>query len=149
MKFENSVTINQPVQQVFKYVTDFSNNAAWQSDILEMELTSEETCGQGATYRCVNRFMGKAIETDWLVTDYEPARRCCIRITSGIVTGWSILDFESVDEGTRFTTSGVLDLTHFKLAGFLVKRKVNQQLKNDMLNLKVILENGVGFEGDT
>ena len=145
MEFENSVTIDQPVQRVFEYVTDFSNNAAWQSDILEMVPTSKEAFGQGATYRCVNRFMGKAIETDWLVTDYEPARRCCIRITSGIVTGWSILDFESVDGGTRFTTSGVLDLTHFKLAGFLVKRKVNQQLKNDMHNLKEMLENGAGM----
>ncbi len=145
MEFENSVTIDQPVQRVFEYVTNFSNNAAWQSDILEMVPTSKGAFGQGATYRCVNRFMGKAIETDWLVTDYEPARRCCIRITSGIVTGWSILDFESVDGGTRFTTSGVLDLTHFKLAGFLVKRKVNQQLKNDMLNLKTILENGTGL----
>ena len=79
MKFENSVTINQPVRQVFEYVTDFSNNAAWQSDILEMVPTSGETFGQGATYRCVNRFMGKAIETNWLITEFEPVRRCCIR----------------------------------------------------------------------
>ena len=145
MKYENSVMINQPVQQVFEYVTDFNNNAAWQTGILEMEMTSGGTFGTGATYRCVNRFMGKSIETDWLITEFDPVRRCCIRITSGVVTGWSILDFESVDGGTRFTTSGVLDLTHFKLAGFLVKRKVKQQLKNDMLNLKTILENGTGL----
>jgi uncharacterized membrane protein len=142
MRFENSVMINQPVRQVFEYVTDFHNNAAWQSDILEMEITSDGTFGHGATYRCVNRFMGISIETEGLVTEFEPHRRCCIRITSGIVTGASRLDFEPLDGSTRFTTSGELDLTHFKLAKFLVKRKISQQLKHDMLNLKKILENG-------
>lgn len=145
MNFENSVLIKQPVQQVFEYVTDFNNNSAWQTDILEMVPTSEKTFGRGTTYRCVNRFMGKAIETNWLITEFEPLRRCSISIASRIVTGNSSLDFEPMDEGTRLTTSGVLDLTHFKLAGFLVKRKINQQLRNDMLNLKKILENGSGL----
>jgi len=47
MKFENSVMINQPVQRVFEYVTDFTNNAAWQTDILEMEITSGGASGGG------------------------------------------------------------------------------------------------------
>jgi len=145
MKFENSVMINQPVQQVFEYVTDFTNNAVWQTDILEMEITSAGRFGRGATYRCVNRFMGKSIETEGLITEFEPDRRCRIRITSGMVTGTSSLDFEVMEGGTRFTTSGNLDLAYFRLAGLLVKRKINQQLKNDMLNLKMILENGAGL----
>jgi len=142
MKFENSVVINQPIEQVFEYVTDINNNTVWQTGILELEMTSEGRFGLGATYRCVNRFMGKRIETEGRVTEYESDRRCCIRITSGAVTGTSSLYFEAVDGGTRFTTAGELDLTYFKLAGLLVKRKINRQLKNDMLKLKAVLENG-------
>ena len=41
MKFENSVVISQSVQQVFEFVTDPRNNAKWQTDILELEMTSE------------------------------------------------------------------------------------------------------------
>jgi uncharacterized membrane protein len=144
MKFENSVIINQPVQQVFEYVTDFNNNVAWQTDILEMEITSEGAFGRGATYRCVNRFMGKRLETKGRVTEFESDRRCRIRITSGMVTGTSSLDFETVEGGTRFTASGDLDLAYFKLARLLVKRKIHRQLKGDMRNLKAILENGTG-----
>jgi len=145
MKFENSVIIDRPVQQVFEYVTDFTNNAVWQTDILEMEITSEGRIDRGATYRCVNRFMGKSLETEGCVTQFEPDRRCLIRITSGMVTGTSSLDFETVERGTRFTASGDLDLGYFKLARLIVRRKINQQLKNDMLNLKEILENGNAF----
>ena len=144
MKFDNSVWINQPVEKVFDFVTDFNNNTLWQTDILLMEMTSAGHFGHGSTYRCVNRFMGKRIETEGLVTAYEPDRRCCIRITSGPVTGTSSLDFEAMNGGTRFTTSGELSLTYFRFAGVLVNRKIKQQLQNDMNKLKDVLENGAG-----
>ena len=69
-------------------------NAVGESGLLEnMEMTSEGRFGNGSTYRCVNRFMGTRIETEGLVTEYEPDRRCCIRISSGAVTGKSGLNF--------------------------------------------------------
>ena len=105
-------------------------------------MTSGGRFGIGSTYRCVNRFMGKRIETEGHVTEYEPDRRCCLRITSGPITGTSSLCFEAVDGGTMFTAAGNLDLTFFKLARLLVKRKINQQLKKDMLKLQEVLENG-------
>jgi len=145
MNFENSVRISRPVNKVFEYVTDFSNNARWQTDILEMEVTSGGQFGQGSTYRCVNRFMGQRIETEGLITAYEPDRRCSIRITAGPVIGTSSLCFEAVNGGTVFTTTGELDLTYFRLARLLVKRKINKQLINDMDKLKAILENGASY----
>ena len=69
MKFENSVVISQSVQQVFEFVTDPRNNAKWQTDILELEMTSEIHFGLGAAYRCVNRFMGEHIESEGVITD--------------------------------------------------------------------------------
>jgi uncharacterized membrane protein len=145
MNFENSVFIDRPVGKVFKFVTDFSNNARWQTDILEMEITSGKQFGPGSTYRCVNRFMGQRIETEGLITRYEPDRRCSLRITSGPVIGTSSLCFEALNGGTRFTTAGELDLTYFRLAKLLVKRKIKKQLITDMDRLKAILENGAGL----
>ena len=142
MKFGNSVIINQAVETVFEYVTDFNNNAVWQTDILEIKMTPEGSLGLGSTYRCTNRFMGKRIETEGLITEYVPDSSCSIQITSGTVTGTSSLFFEAVDGGTKFTTAGELDLAYFKLAKMIVKRKFNQQIKKDMLKLKDVLENG-------
>jgi uncharacterized membrane protein len=142
MKFENSVIINQPVATVFEFVTDLKNNPQWQTDILELEVTSEGRLELGSTYRCVNRFMGKRFETEGVITEYVPGRTCSFRIVSGSVTGESNFFFEAMDGATRFTTAAVLDLGFFKLGSIIVKRKINQQLKNDMLKLKIILENG-------
>lgn len=144
MRFENSVVINQPVSMVFDFVTDLNNNPRWQSDILELEMTSEGCFELGATYRCINRFLGIRLETEGIITDYVPDRTCAFRIVSGSVSGESNFNFEAVDGGTKFTTTADLDLQHFKLGKILLKRKIHSQLKNDMLKLKKLLENGNG-----
>lgn len=156
MKFENCVVINQPIEKVYMFVTDLKNNAKWQTDILELEMTSEGPLGIGSTYRCVNRFMGKRLETEGVITEYVPDKTCSIRITNGSVRGVNSFLFEVVDGGTKVTAVGQLDMGYFKLAKILVNRKVNQQLKKDMLKLKRILENGnkpqetpgLGFSSD-
>jgi uncharacterized membrane protein len=142
MKFENSVTINQPVNKVFDFVTNLKNNPQWQTDILELEITSEGRIGQGSTYRCVNRFMGQRIETAGVIVDYVPDRVCSFRIMSGSVTGESNFFFETYNGATKFTTTAELDLQFFKFGQLIVKRKIKNQLKTDMLRLKKILENG-------
>jgi uncharacterized membrane protein len=142
MKFENSVIIKQPVNEVFDFVTNLNNNTQWQTDILELEITSEGRFKLGSTYRCVNRFMGQRIETEGVITDYVPDRRCAYRITSGSVTGESNFYFEAVNGATKFTTTANLDLRYFKFGKIFVKRKIYKQLKHDMLQLKKILENG-------
>ena len=142
MKFENSVLINKPVGQVFEFVTDPRNNAKWQTDILELEITSENHYGLGATYRCVNRFMGRRIESENKITDYAVGKACCIRITNGVLTGKCSMSFTRFEDGTKFTASGNLDMRYFKLLKMIATRKINQQIKEDMLRLKYILENG-------
>ena len=144
MRFENSVVIGQPVKQVFEFVTNIQNNVKWQTDIMELEMTSESPYGLGATYRCVNRFMGKRIESEGTITDYAPDKSCRLQITSGAYTAECNMSFEAFNGGTKFTATGVYDPGLFKLFKMIVKRKVNQQMKQDMLNLKRILENGGG-----
>lgn len=142
IRFENSVVIEQPVRRVFDYVTDVSNNPKWQTDILELAITSEGPFEVGSTYRCVNRFMGKRIETEGIIVDYVPERACCFRITSGSVTGESSFLFEPVNGYTKFTTAAELDFGFLSLGKIVVRRKIYTQLRNDMLKLKNILENG-------
>jgi hypothetical protein len=144
MKFNHSVLIRQPVESVFEFVANVENNAQWQSDILELKMTTPGPMQVGSTYRCVNRFMGRRIETEGLVTDFVCDTKYTIRITSGDVSGESTLFFEDFEGGTRLTAVGHLDLIHLKLAAMAVRHKIKKQLKKDMRRLKKILENGAG-----
>jgi len=137
---EDSIYIDRPVRRVFSYATDLDKNRHWQTDVESAEQTSDGPFGQGATYRLVNRFMGRRFETEGEIADYVPNERCTFRIVSGPVRGEHSFVFESVNGGTRLTLRGLLDLKSMKAAGFLVRRKARQQVRKDLQTLKQRLE---------
>ena len=143
-KFKESVVIQQPVETVFTFVTDLNNNTQWQTDVLEVEQTSDGPFGPGATYRFVNKFLGKRIEAKGVVSEYEPERKCSFKFTSGSIAGESSFIFEPVSHGTKFTTTGELTLSLFRLIGWVVSRTAREQIKKDLQRLKQVLENGNG-----
>ena len=139
---EESVYIDKPIAKVFDFTTNLNNNPHWQSNVSLVEQTSQGPFGLGATYRCVNRFLGKQFETEGFISRYEPHRICSFYFTSGGVNGESSFIFESVNGGTRFTTAAKLEMETFKIAGFIVKRSARQQVRGDLKKLKKLLENG-------
>jgi hypothetical protein len=86
--------------------------------------------------------MGRRIESENKITDYAAGKACCIRITNGVLTGNCSMSFKKLEDGTKFTASGNLDMRYFKLLKIIATRKIDQQIKEDMLRLKYILENG-------
>jgi uncharacterized protein YndB with AHSA1/START domain len=99
----DSVTINRPVDEVFAYVTDTSNDPAWHTDVLEAQKTSEGPIGLGTTWH--SRFkpsMGVS-EGDMEVVAFEHNRREVLRGVIGPMKPTLTYLFESADGGTRFT----------------------------------------------
>lgn len=46
----DSITIDRPVEDVFGYVTDVTNDPAWHTDILEAHKTTEGSIGVGTVW---------------------------------------------------------------------------------------------------
>ena len=142
IKFETSIVIAQPIEKVFAFTANFNNHPKWQTDVLEAKQTSQGPIGLGSTYRCANKFLGKLIETEGFISEYEPDRRCSYKITSGTVTGESSFIFEPVGGATKLTTTGLVNPGFLWMVKSLIVRKLEQQLQKDLNKLKHILENG-------
>ena len=84
---EHSVVIERPIEEVFAFVTDPNNDSLWQSRTLETEQTSEGEVDVGTTWRNISKFLGRRIDTTMEVTENEPPRRQCVRVTSGPIPG--------------------------------------------------------------
>ena len=142
---EHTVVIDRPVEEVFAFVTDPNNDPLWHASTLEAEQTSEGAVEVGTTYRIVLKFLGRRIETTYEITEYEPPRRHCVRITSGPIPAVGCHLLEPTDGGsTRFTQTlerGELGF-FFRLAEPLVRRAINRQSEADMATLKDLLESG-------
>jgi len=144
-RFESSVRIDRPVEEVFAFLTELGNSTQWQSWLVESVKTSEGPVGLGTTCREVRRLLGLQIETTGEVTEWEPNRRTTIKSTSGPVSMQGTCTFEPVEGGTRVTAVTQVDIGGlFNLAGPALGRIAQRQIDTDVATLKDLLESGDG-----
>ena len=139
VRFEFSVDINRPPSEVFAYLTDPAHLPEWQSSALEAHWEGEK--GVGGRIKEVRKFLGRRMESELEVTEYEPANRFDLRVLSGPVPFSVHHTLESRDGGTRLRFVGEGDPGgFFKLAEPIVARTAERQFKSDFETLKDVLE---------
>ena len=142
-KFEKSIFINRPQQEVFDYVTDPANDAAWQGSSEGSEWTSEGPAGVGSTLRSVNKFMGRKIEGVSEVTAWDPPNRYAQKSVGGPVPFEIEVLLAPKDGGTQVTLNGQADFGgFFKLAEGLVGKQLEKQMEGDLKALTRLMEEG-------
>ena len=141
MELERSVDIGRPVGDVFAYLTDVKNNPDWESNVVEMEYTSEGPVGVGSTGRRVEKMMGTD-ESTWEITEYEENKHLAFKFESPRFQGNARYDLEPTDAGTRlaFRLHGEAKGLVSKLMMPLFMPMVRRQVRRDYDRLKGILE---------
>ena len=140
-RFEQSVVINRPSEQVFDFLANPLNDPQWSSASVEMRKTSGGPVGVGATYRQVGRFLGRRLDFALEVTAYEPNRKFGMKVTAGPIKFAGIRVLETVLDGTRVTFKGGGQSSgFFRIADPLLARAAERQLTADLAALKAVLE---------
>jgi uncharacterized membrane protein len=142
-KIESSIEIDRSVEDVFAVLSNVENSAKWSSVFLEAEKTSEGPIGVGTTWRVVQKALGRRIEGEIEVTEYEPNRKCAQKSKSGPFPVEVLQTYEPVEGGTRVSVALEADPGgFFKLAEPLVKTMVKRGIEADFANLKDMMEAG-------
>ena len=140
-RFEESITINRPVEEVFAYATDIKNWPQWHEAIVEAEQTSEGQIAVGTTFKATAHMERRTMEFTGKMTEYDPYKRSGKIMDYGNFVIDDTLMFDPTNGGTRFTM--VYDV---KVRGIakLMSSKINsgthEELKQAVSKLKVILE---------
>ena len=142
-KFEKSILINRPQQEVFDFVTDLNNDSKWQSGIESVERTSDGPIGVGSTWRYKSKLLGREVETEIEMTGYDPPNQASVKSIGGPVPFENTYTFESKDGGTQMTFNGQAEMGgFFKMAEGLVGKQLEKQMDSDGAALKKLLEAG-------
>ena len=72
MRLEREFTVGRPVEEVFDYLADVTNEASWNHWAKWVRKLSEGSIGPGSVFRGSYQGFG---ELDQDLTDYEPPRR--------------------------------------------------------------------------
>jgi len=104
MHVENTITIEQPIEELFEYVSTPENDPTWVSASIKNQRTSPGPMRVGMTIEEDVKIFGRTSRDTWEVTEYEPPTVIAYRATSGLLCGGVVrLRCELVEGGTRLT----------------------------------------------
>ena len=137
--FEHTIEISKPADEVFAFVSDFSNNPSWQGGMRSCAWTSEERGVVGATYKQEARFLGRKIETHFRVAEVVPGRSISIESTQSTFPIQVTRRVEPLSERRCRVTAHVRGQPTGVLK--LFSGMVQKSVRKDYDKLKQILEN--------
>jgi uncharacterized protein YndB with AHSA1/START domain len=136
------VTIDRPIEEVWRFMSDFSNTPKWSPDIVEMTQTSPGPLGVGTTLLIRHPKQSLAGR----VTEFEPDRSFVFEVTSGPARGTRVgYSMERIERNTRLVYSFDFKLEGFyRLFGPFVTGRATRQGQTEaeanVSNVKRILE---------
>ena len=143
VKFEKSIFINRPQQEVFDFMSNPANDTQWQASTELAEWTSEGPPGVGSTIRSVSRFLGLNIDSTSEITSWDPPHQVCVKSLSGPFPFENTDKLESKENGTLLTVAIQAEAGgFFKLAEGLVAKQAEKQIDADLVALKLLMEEG-------
>ncbi len=138
---EVSTTIKRPVEDVFAVLSNPENSPKWSSASLEAKITSSGTFGVGSTARTVSKFLGRRLESEMELTEFEPNRKFAAQSKSGPFPFQISTTLERIEGGTQVNTTIEAEPGgFFKLAEPLIVRMAKRQFQSDLDNLKDLME---------
>lgn len=141
ISLESEIFINRVPEDVFAFVFEPANAAQWQEGVVLAEFTSEGPLGMGSTWRNVSKMIGREIDIEFEVTDYDPPHRLCYKSISGPVQTKTCVTFESQNGGTLMTFSGEgKPGGFFKMAEGILRKRLESQFEKNLNRLKALLE---------
>lgn len=141
---ETSIIINRPIEEVFAFVTDIRNSSLWDSGLVDIQQTPQSPLGMGTRITEVRKFLGRKMETNSEVVEYEPPTKYTRKGTGGPFPITGSLTFEPTAEGTKLTWIFKMQPGgFFALAEPLIARSLKKALESGLGTAKGLLENQV------
>ena len=140
MRVEASITVKRPIGEVFAALSDWTNSSTWISGTQSVAKTSAGVIGVGTTWHSVGKVVGRAIDANVMVTEFEPDHRYAWVIDRPFkaTATWTL---ESVEGGTRVdqTIDGEPE-GFFKLARPVLLPMMRRQVQNDLDTFRDLMD---------
>lgn len=143
MRVEGSVTVNQPVERVFAFISEIERQPDWVGPVQAVKDLQPGPVQVGTTFTLTLAFMGQSGDVQQAVTILEPNRTYAQKSTSGPVPALITFTVEPAEGGTlvrNLTEADASDIP--RMLRSMVTRNINKQLQTDLQKLRELLENG-------
>jgi uncharacterized membrane protein len=137
---EGKITIHRPVQEVFDFVLDGTNNQLWRPAVTDIKPLTGKPYGVGSAFKQGLKGPGGRIDGDYQITECRPNQVIKFQVNAGPARPTGTYQFES--DGTSTTVTFVLDFQPKGLAK-LMNPMIQSSMQSEvatLANLKSYLE---------
>lgn len=133
---------------VFAFLANFANDELWRAHVIEMRSSGAKEDANGGVWSRqteVRKVQGRLVETEAMVTAFDPPVRLAARRASGPVRPEAIYELRSTDSGTRLrfrlevALAGITWLA-WPLVMLFLFLTVRPALRSDFDRLRTLLE---------
>lgn len=140
-KIERRIVIDRPVDEVFRFVHEPRNDAAWQTTLIESTQLDDGPLGLGTQLRERRRFLGMQVEMTKEITEYEPPTRSAFKMVAGGAPMSGEYRLDAIEGSTRLTATGYVEARgFFKIAEPVFASMAGRELEASLGHLKELLE---------
>jgi len=137
----DSIMIDRPVEEVFAYVADVTNDPAWHTDVLEARKVTDGPVGMGTVWHARFKPSMGISEADMEVVSFEPNRALAMKGDVGPMHPRLTYRFERADGGTTFTRRVQITVSGWmKIMQPVMGMMAPKQNRGFLTNLKRVLE---------
>jgi len=142
-----SITIMRPVPEVFAYVSDFTQAAAWRTEVRRSSQQPPPPLRQGTRLVEAASVMGRTVVTECIVDDVEPGRRFTFRSVAGPIPVSGEFRVEPVALGSTVTYTLDAELRGvWRWCTPLLRRSGARTMARSLEQLRRLLEASVAQE---
>jgi len=135
--------IDKPVHDVFAFITNPQNMSKWNSAVVSMEQLTPGAVGVGTKFKNVGEMMGRRIEGEMQVTEFDPDAKYGFQMQAGPMQVNMVMTFKTVGTGTKISLNAQGNPAgFFKLAEGVMSGRVKAMMEENLERLKSVLEKG-------
>ena len=109
-RYRASIDIQQPREDVFAYLSDFSTTREWDPGVVEAKRLNGQPVGEGTEFWLVAEFLGRKNELTYRIVEYDPPRAVTFLGENATVVSRDRMTFDSTAAGTCVTYDADLAL---------------------------------------
>jgi uncharacterized membrane protein len=106
VRFETTVTIDRPVQEVFAFVRDPEAVPQWQAAVVSVETEQQGPLQAGSKLTEIRKFLGRELRSTLQVTALDENRTLNLKVLEGPIPFSVNQDFEDLGGSTKVTVVG-------------------------------------------
>jgi dehydrogenase/reductase SDR family protein 12 len=116
IRLQKTIEVPRPIDEVFRYTSDFSNIEQWDPGVSESSKLSAGLIGVGSRFRVIVKFGLSTTPMDYVITVYEPPQHVVLEGEGGSIHALDDIRFEATPTGTQIAYTA--DLSFTGLIGF-------------------------------